>query len=137
MKKTILMASIAIISLMSCCISCSENESLYDELQQSAEFKTLKHKRSYKDALYVAEKSLSMLDDQETRSGYARHINQSDTRYILSQTTRANESADTLLYIFNFAENSGFAIVSANEGFDGLLAVTEAGNFNEKTLEKK
>lgn len=37
-------------------------------------------------------------------------------------------SNDTLLYIVNFDGNNGFALVSAKESFDGVVAYVEKGN---------
>ncbi len=44
-------------------------------------------------------------------------------------TKSCDSSQDTLLYVFNFAGNSGFSIISASNDVQPILAVIEAGNY--------
>ena len=44
--------------------------------------------------------------------------------------TRSGEASsdnDTLLYVFNFENNEGFALVSASKNTEGLMAIVEQG----------
>lgn len=85
--------------------------------------------RTYNEAIDIAQKAIKLLDDEnKTRSTVSRKIK--DTQYILKRAeTRSTNSSDTLMYVFNFEDNAGFAIVSANPQTEGLIAITETGNY--------
>lgn len=90
------------------------------------------------DVIRIAQEGATMLDDAETRSAVGRRIDHSRISCKINPATRAGESDDTLYYVVNYADNAGFAIVSANEEApDGarLIAVTESGSYTagEKT----
>lgn len=135
MDKPKLLIAIMIAFIVSLvCTSCQE-ECITPEEVSSDDSSIHFEKRSYDEALAIAQESLSMLDDAKTRSGQCRTIDLSNTQYVLSNRTRSGQDTlDTLLYIFNFADDAGFSIVSANKAMTGLLAVTEAGNYNENAL---
>lgn len=135
MKKLFLLSLLLLMAVCMTITSCDDDKSSFAEnnAKHITQY-TERRIRSYEEALTIAEQSISMLDDPETRGGFKRTVNQADTRYIMSNATRAEGSADTLLYVFNFAENAGFAIVSANAAATGLLAVTEKGNLNQTSM---
>lgn len=111
-------------------VSCT-TEKYYDEVEQQ-EFKSLSfNKRSYAEALEIANDAISMLgDDAVTRGGFPRKIDERHgVKYITNTITRSGTS-DTLLYIFNYEGEEGYAVVSANKNTDGLLAVTESGSYD-------
>lgn len=84
------------------------------------------------DVIRIAQEGAAMLDDAETRSAVGRRIDHGRISCKINPATRAGESDDTLYYVVNYADNAGFAIVSANEEApDGarLIAVTESGSY--------
>ena len=84
------------------------------------------------DVIRIAQEGAAMLGDAETRSAVGRRIDHSRISCKINPATRAGESDDTLYYVVNYADNAGFAIVSANEEApDGarLIAVTESGSY--------
>lgn len=90
------------------------------------------------EVIRIAQEGAAMLDDAQTRSVVARRIDRSSISCKINPATRAGEADDTLYYVVNYADNAGFAIVSANENAsDGarLIAVTESGSYTagEKT----
>ena len=93
--------------------------------------------RSYSDALEIAKYSISMFADENaiTRGeGPRREIDFKEGAIVIctdkGMHTRFGESGtDTLMYIFNFADDKGFAVVSADNRTDGLIAVTESGHY--------
>lgn len=98
--------------------------------------------RSYEEALTIAQNSISMVEssDNQTRStSKHRSINEKGGVFTVSSsstsTRTGNAANDTLLYVFNFNDDQGFAVVSANRNTEGLLAVTESGFYcpNTKT----
>ena len=84
------------------------------------------------EVIRIAQEGAAMLGDAETRSAVGRRIDRSRISCKINPATRAGESDDTLYYVVNYADNAGFAIVSANEEApDGarLIAVTESGSY--------
>lgn len=76
----------------------------------------------------VAEEGIAMLGDTPTRAGARRMIDPSRTHAFVKATTRSEE--DTLFYVVNFIDSTGFALVDANmESPAPLIAVTEQGNY--------
>ena len=91
--------------------------------------------RSLDEALKIAQSSISLLEsDAVTRSLSGRKINLKDCKIVKAGLTRnAKNVNDTILYIFNFENNEGFAVVSALRNTEGLIAVTEKGNYSSDT----
>lgn len=95
---------------------------------------------SYEEALSIAMNSISMVDGKSgmTRGKSNRRvINEKNGVFTIgskSDVTRSGDYVeDTLLYVFNFNDNQGFAVVSANRNTESLLAVTESGSYQPDT----
>lgn len=89
--------------------------------------------RSFEEALQIAQNSISLLNSGEaTRASSIRKINLADSKAVMrdAATRSSNGSNDTLMYVFNFEDNKGFAVVSALKSTEALLAVTEKGNYD-------
>ena len=124
-----------------CCllltISCSDNDSIEDikSLTESPQSQI----RSYDEALQIAMESIGILNrhSNQTRDAKAsRKIDLEDgVYYIVNHSTRTATGNDTLMYVFNFENNSGFSIVSANPATEGLLAVIESGHYDPSKRE--
>ena len=79
--------------------------------------------------LRVAEEGIAMLGDRPTRSDSHRVVDPSRIKVALSSSTRSGES-DTLYYVVNFADSTGFALIDADTtSRQPLFAVTEKGNY--------
>lgn len=91
-------------------------------------------KRSYEEALEIAQNSIPLLDDiATTRSGLNNRRIDLTEKSVYKQTPKTRTSSienDTLIYVFNFENNEGFALVSASKNTEGLLAITEKGHCN-------
>lgn len=135
MKKTIYLLLSTI--LFSCA---NEETNLMDELAYSNNQMELKTKRSIVDAMAVAQESLCLLDNVKTRSENQenRTIDYDSGIEIVTRslTQSTSKELDTLLYVFNFNDNKGFAIVSANLNTEALIAVTEKGHYNPMELQE-
>ena len=125
------MKKVLFYSLLTCLflVSCSETEEMdfsEDVLQKTTEV------RSYEEALTVARESISLLSSKTTRNQSSnREIDLTKTKAIVRPVTRSGSTVnDTVIYVFNFKDNNGFALVSASLATDGLLAVTEKGNYD-------
>jgi len=96
--------------------------------------------RNYNEALAIAKKSISMIENDEVTTrgdGHHRVIDEKNGVYTVnssSNITRSGESNnDTLLYVFNFSDNEGFVVVSANRNTEDVLAITESGTYHPNT----
>ncbi len=84
----------------------------------------------YTEALAVAQRGIQMLEnDTQTRSTAGRRIDPTALKGLVASSTRGGSESDTLMYVFNFANDRGFAIVSTFREEDPLLAVTESGSY--------
>ena len=91
--------------------------------------------RTVADAFEIADQAKDMFFNQsETRSGQSRIVDKDNLRVICNSKTRSNTS-DTLIYVVNYKDNEGFAIVSAIKGTDELLGITEMGNYDDAVAE--
>lgn len=86
--------------------------------------------RSYEEALTLAQQSIAIVDKPATRALRPRAIRSTRGQCVTIPVTRNGElQADTLMYVFNFEGDNGFAIIAANRAVDPVLAVAENGNY--------
>ena len=94
----------------------------YHADSSSSRFRTLEEARTH------ALQSLAILEGTATRNNARREID--DVQCVVSPSTRGLlGDNDTLMYVFNFSNNAGFSIISANKACDPLIAVTEKGHY--------
>ena len=112
-----------------------ENESIKRDLQTEVDRSDKTVTRSYEEALSIASSSLSFFPS--TRGDVNRTIDELNSFVVRSdKKTRSTASLpDTLFYVFNFTGNNGFAVVSALSSTEGLIAVTDEGDY-ESSLEE-
>ncbi len=85
--------------------------------------------RSYAEALDLAEESIALVDRGTTRAISPRRIIGRGQCVTAPSKTRSG-ATDTLIYVFNFADNAGFSAIAANRAIEQpILAVTEKGNY--------
>lgn len=129
MRKTIFLSAI----LSSIVIACTNEPIVENQISQISDDNHVI--RSYEEAKGIACSAIKMLENNSsTRSKGGRRVSENSTHVILaSEVTRGENDdllSDTLLYVFNYENNEGFAVVSANRNTEGLLAVTEAGSYD-------
>ncbi len=114
-------------------VSCSNREIIDSDFQQPAPKQT-NSIRSYEEALQIAQASIQMVDGQaQTRAASPRKISLNDSKVCLTDSkTRSENGNDTLMYVFNFEDQMGFSVVSANRKTEPLIAVTESGYYDPK-----
>lgn len=131
MKKSLEL--IISIILLLCVTSCSDSDSFKIETTATS---TFTNKRTLDEAISIAQNSISLLEsDIQTRSAYKMENKKVDLKnvHIIKQnsfTRSVNNANDTLLYIINFENKGGFAVISANNDTEGLLMITEEGEYN-------
>ncbi|MBQ5595860.1 MAG: Spi family protease inhibitor, partial [Rikenellaceae bacterium] len=115
--------------LVVCCtaFACEQNDAV--QPQNTTKQATKSKYRTLDDAIDIAEKSVSMLGEQ-TRAT-KRSIDRSRIRAVLDRrATTRSAAADTLIYIINFDDSAGFALVPRSTSKPELLAITEKGNYD-------
>lgn len=91
---------------------------------------------SYDEAMTIAENAASLLGDDDATRTSARTIDRSKVGAVLTSGTRSVEQGtDTLIYVFNYADDAGFALVAKDKRAASLLAVTERGSFDGITTD--
>ena len=132
MKKVFLF----VLCAMALLTACSDSEQIESAVPNQAA-QDASNIRSYDEALQIAKSSISILESNpKTRSASSREIDLSKNEVVKldPKTRRATDTNDTLMYVFNFADEQGFAVVSASKNTEGLLAVTEKGTYNPDSL---
>lgn len=130
MKKELLF--ITVILFLLSCSSDDEVASLKENVNSTESVI-----RSYSEALDIAQKAITMVSNVETRSQERIAIDlTASKKCIMANRTRGAESSvnDTLMYVFNFANDNGFAIISANPNIEPILAVAESGHYDPDSL---
>lgn len=113
--------------------SCSDDDVIKSPDSMGNETKTVKPlSRSAEDAVQIATYAASIKGSPTSLS--SRGTITDNVVAVTSSTSRS--AADTLLYVVNYADNQGYAVISANTNCDALLAVTEQGHFeSEESIE--
>lgn len=126
MKKLLYLMAIASF------VACTNDEEMNLLTENLPEESVSVEKRSFQEALEVAQNAPEIFGGTTTR-GELKQVTLADTQYIISDASTRNDAPDTLMYVFNYEDNQGFAVVSANKSTEALIAVTEQGNYNEET----
>lgn len=117
--KAILTITLATLAF-SACTSDVENESKRTPVKL----------RSQTEAINIAENAYSVFNSgKSSRAGHATTATASDVQIIKGRSSRGVAN-DTLLYIVNFENNEGFAVVSASNATEPLFGIADEGNFD-------
>lgn len=117
-----------IIGALSLFIACACTNEEY-VLESVANQETgMSNTRSMSEVLQIANNAAQLLQGAQTRS-VIRTVDPIATQYVITPSTRNAGGNDTLLYIVNYVNEQGFAVISANRQAEGLLAVVEQGSY--------
>lgn len=87
--------------------------------------------RNVDEARAIAENAADFGKTASTRNnGNSKQIEPNYVAITLPKTRSIYGNQDTLLYVFNYMNNEGFAVISASKQTIGLIAVTELGHFS-------
>lgn len=121
--------------------SCSEEDALLlnDSSYVDCKVPSNPHRVSLENALAQADALLSQLSSDESKTRVGRSVK--SVEYTLNAITRsALEDApiDTALYVVNYADNQGFALLGADDRLQPIYAISDEGSFSfEDTIENK
>ena len=116
-------------------VACSNHESI-DSVPMTPIKSSVNNIRSYKDAIKIAQASISMLNDPKSSTRgelNTRKIDLDNSKKVIKIDAKTRfdlDINDTLIYVFNFEDNEGFVLVSASEDTEAVLAITEQGYYN-------
>ncbi len=115
----------AVLSVLSCS---DESDSLnLQELQRGTQSTKI---RTLGEAIQIAQNATNMFATTRGGSDNSRTVDMNNIEYVTNRTTRSDGSQDTLLYVINYENEQGFCVVSANNNTEGLLAVTDQGEYD-------
>lgn len=124
-KRFIVFASISIAAL-----SCSNVDLTTSVEPMPIAQKSVSLNRSVQDALEIAIKSREDFLGTSTRSRDGKDIVDPGNVFVKTKlSTRSDNAIDSLYYVVNFPENSGFAVIAANKNEEALIAITIKGSF--------
>lgn len=117
--------------------SCSSDEPVFSEKSEMDALQStdVSPFRTINDAYEIALQATSMLDDigvDKARSGKSRMLDfRNPVKIIRKPLSRGVGNVnDTLMYVVNYADSMGFAVVSAVKGTPELIAVTMSGSYD-------
>lgn len=85
--------------------------------------------RTQNEAISIAENAYSAFNSGKgSRAGRATTVKASDVQVVKGRSSRGIVN-DTLLYIVNYEDNGGFAVVSASTATEALVGIAEEGNY--------
>lgn len=92
--------------------------------------------RSQSEAISIAENAYSVFNSgKDSRAGHETIASVSDVQVIRGRSSRGITN-DTLLYIVNFENDEGYAVVSASPATEALFGITDEGHYdgNEESV---
>lgn len=141
MKTKILFATFFVVGLLSSCTKVNdvaetkpENKTILSPEESRALLYSSTSKISYDQAEAFAIEAMQMLDRNNVATRTARTLG--TIKPVIGETeikTRSGESmkiTDTTMYIFNFADDHGYALISTNCLTQNIIAIVENGSLN-------
>lgn len=124
MKKLLIFVGLlSLLGFMSC-----DNEPVAAKNETSCNSGTNEKLRSVEEAIDIANSSASLFFGSETSRGYSSR-KAGEVKVIRGKWSRSTGS-DTLLYIVNYEDSAGFAVIAADRRIEPLFAVTESGFYD-------
>lgn len=124
MKKLLIFVGLlSLLSFMSC-----DNEPVAAKNETSRNSGANEKLRSIEEAIDIANSSASLFFGSETSRGYSSR-KAGEVKVIRGKWSRSTDS-DTLLYIVNYEDSAGFAVIAADRSIEPLFAVTQSGFYD-------
>lgn len=120
-----------------CLTACSHDESLITEMPENPVPESQNpNMRTPDEAVEAAERGLNLLDwkseDSRSATSFRRKVNKREGAIVLRDSkSRSADDSEYPLYVVNYEDESGFALVSSNKLTEELLAVSLVGNLHD------
>ena len=146
MKKNIYCYIILLATLTM--LGCSNDNELLPLTMTSNISNESNYRRSISEALNIAQNSIVILEGNEKSANVnRRHSSTLPSRRVNSSPVIIGHhngnlhrgyptTNDTLMYVFNYDDNQGFAIISADSRTEGLIAITDQGHYEQNETNK-
>lgn len=119
-----------ILSILWCTFvtACTSDEPILTTIEDNSSSSYSSHNRTVEEAIEIASDNYA-----DFFNGNSRAISLGPQNVIVFGSNKASRSAavDTALYVVNFGDNNGFAIVAADKDSTPLLALTDDGEIND------
>lgn len=86
--------------------------------------------RTLEEAAAIVRANMGILGETGSRSGAVRSFSPSSAKMVVNYGKSRAQLPDTLMYVFNFDNDEGFAVVAADRRLEGLIAITEKGSYD-------
>lgn len=86
--------------------------------------------RTLEEAAAIVRANMGILGETGSRSGTVRSFSPSSAKMVVNYGKSRAQLPDTLMYVFNFDNDEGFAVVAADRRLEGLIAITEKGSYD-------
>lgn len=129
--------TIATLLLLFSCNKSTDSTPLSMEPENSIEIRTY-DKISYEQARVIAGKAYLDFESEATKGIEKQIIDNSIIGDNSTATKSGNSPIDTLLYVFNYANDGGYVVIPTNNVNGQIVAYVEQGNFNiQDTLDNE
>lgn len=134
MKRHFQIMTLALVAILTACTSQEPAAPAVAADETQSDAPTHSSIRTVDEAAAVARHSLSMLPQSDSRSGITRSFDKNAVKVATRQSQSRSGETDTLMYVFNFDDNQGFAVVAADSRVKPLIAVTEMGCYDPDSI---
>ena len=129
-------------------LGCSNDNELLPLTMTSNISNESNYRCSISEALNIAQNSIVILEGNEKSANVnRRHSSTLPSRRVNSSPVIIGHhngnlhrgyptTNDTLMYVFNYDDNQGFAIISADSRTEGLIAITDQGHYEQNETNK-
>ena len=119
------------LSIIIIACSCSDNEPRFELHEKHPIESDSQFPRTTQDAINIAANASKWLYDEDcTSRSDIRSINPSEIKIMSTSAKSRSTGVDTLMYVVNYADSMGFALVPKNPAAPSVMAVTVAGHYD-------
>lgn len=129
---TVIVAILCLIANFAACTDDDRMVEVVDEIESND------YHVSLDEALATADRFLSGLESETTRSGEARRVKSASLITLVPRTRSASDAVDGSFYLVNYEDERGFALLSADRRMLPIYAFSDTGSlYMQDTIDNK